>query len=138
VPKILIVDDEPAILELLKLNMEMAGHEVYLAGDGETALARVSTVRPAVVLLDVMMPAIDGWGVLEGIRNDPKAKGTKVIIMSAKVGSRDLSRGFDLGADDYLTKPFDVNDVLERVEAVISWTSEDVAARRRELLGGES
>ena len=134
--KILIVDDEPTILELLKLNLEMAGHEVSLAGDGETAITRVEREHPDLVLLDVMMPAMDGWGVLSAIRNGNFGQ-PKVIILSAKVSSRDLSHGFELGADDYLTKPFDVNQVTERIDEVLAWSADDVADRRRQLLGGD-
>lgn len=132
--KILAVDDEPAILQMLKLNLEMAGHEVHLAGDGSTALARIQQEAPDLVLLDVMMPTLDGWQVLEGVQEMQLPKSPRVILVTAKASDSDLSRGLKLGADEYVSKPFELDDLLEIVEEVLARSDSDAAARRRQLI----
>lgn len=116
-PKILIVDDEPDILLMLRVNLEAEGFVTLLAGDGETALRRIVEERPDVVLLDVMMPVIDGWGVLERLAlMDPRPR---VILLTAKSSDRDLSKARELGADEYITKPFDPDMLLRTIESVM-------------------
>lgn len=116
-PKILIVDDEPDILLMLRVNLEAEGFVTLLAGDGETALRRITEERPDIVLLDVMMPVIDGWGVLERLAvTDPRPR---VILLTAKSSDRDLSKARELGADEYITKPFDPDLLLRTIEAVM-------------------
>lgn len=115
-PRVLIVDDEPDILLMLRMNLEAEGHETLLAGDGETALRRIGEERPDVVLLDVMMPVLDGWGVLEQLalmQDRPR-----VIVLSAKSTERDIHRAWELGADEYVTKPFDPDDLMETIVRV--------------------
>lgn len=116
-PRILIVDDEPDILLMLRVNLEAEGYSTLLAGDGETALRRIAEERPDVVLLDVMMPVVDGWGVLERLAlSDPRPR---VILLTAKSSNRDLSKARELGADEYVTKPFDPDVLLDTIEAVL-------------------
>lgn len=116
-PRILIVDDEPDILLMLRVNLEAEGFVTLLAGDGETALRRIVEERPDVVLLDVMMPVIDGWGVLERLAvMDPRPR---VILLTAKSSDRDLSKARELGADEYITKPFDPDMLLRTIESVM-------------------
>lgn len=116
-PKILIVDDEPDILLMLRINLEAEGYETALAADGETAVRRIDDDFPDVVLLDVMMPVMDGWSVLETLST--RAVSPRVIVLSAKTASRDIRRALDLGAADYLTKPFEPETLLATIERVL-------------------
>ncbi|MBX7159713.1 MAG: response regulator [Acidimicrobiia bacterium] len=116
-PRVLIVDDEPDILLMLRVNLEAEGYSTLLAGDGETALRRIAEERPDLVLLDVMMPVVDGWGVLERLAlMDPRPR---VILLTAKASTRDLSKARELGADEYVTKPFDPDALLGTIEKVL-------------------
>lgn len=113
---ILVVEDEAPIALLLKVYLEKAGYLVHLAGDGEEASARFPEVKPALVLLDLMLPRKDGWAVLEEIR---KQSSCPVIILTARGAVRDRLYGFEQGADDYIPKPFDPEEVVARVRAVL-------------------
>ena len=132
--KILVVDDEPAILQMLKMNLEMEGHEAILAGDGETAIRRIESEHPDIVLLDIMMPALDGWQVLQRLQEMSLGKPPKVLVVTAKGGERDISKAFDLGAVDFVPKPFDVEDLLDRVKVVLVRTEIETEERRRQLI----
>lgn len=115
--KVLIVDDEPDILLMLRINLEAEGYETLLAGDGETAVQRIIDDKPDAVLLDVMMPLLDGWGVLEQVTG--QAHPPVVLVVSAKSGEADRLRARSLGAEDYITKPFDPDDITKRVEVAL-------------------
>lgn len=130
------MDDEPTILELLQMRLEMEGHEISSAGDGDSAITAISEHQPDAVLLDLMMPGVDGWAVLKAIKGDDRSKDTKVIILSAKASGEDVERSFQLGADDYLTKPFDLDRISERIQEVIDRSPEQAEARRRQILEG--
>lgn len=132
--RILVVDDEPALLRLLKMNLEMEGHEPFLAGDGETAMARIESEQPDVVLLDVMMPALDGWQVLQRLSESSMAKKPKVIVVTAKVGDRNVAKAFELGAADFIPKPFDLNELIERIDVVLGRSEEEAETRRMQLI----
>ncbi len=132
--KILVVDDEPAILQMLKMNLEMEGHEAILAGDGETAIKRIEVEQPDIVLLDIMMPALDGWQVLQRLQEMSLSRPPKVLVVTAKGGERDISKAFELGAADYVPKPFDMEDLLERVKKVLARTETETQERRRQLI----
>lgn len=114
--KILIVDDDKNISELLRLYLVKEGYETILAFDGEEALAVFGEERPDLVLLDVMMPKLDGWQVCREIR---RSSSVPVIMLTAKGETFDKVVGFDLGADDYIVKPFDAKEVLMRIKAVL-------------------
>jgi DNA-binding response OmpR family regulator len=130
--RVLIVDDEPDILLMLRVNLEAEGYETSLAGDGETALRRIDEERPDAVLLDVMMPVMDGWGVLARLASaDPRPR---ILVLSAKSGDRDLARAYELGADQYVTKPFDPDDLIATLEELLGLDLSDLAERRRALL----
>lgn len=129
--KILIADDEPDILLMLRLTMEAGGHDPLLAGDGETALRRIREERPDIVLLDVMMPVLDGWGVLEALA--ATAIRPHIIVITAKSNDRDLVRARDLGADEYVTKPFDPSDLMATIERVCASPSEKESRATDEL-----
>jgi two-component system, OmpR family, alkaline phosphatase synthesis response regulator PhoP len=127
--RVLIVDDEPDILLMLRVNLEGEGFSTALAGDGETALRRIEEERPDVVLLDVMMPVMDGWGVLAGLhRLDPRPR---ILVLSAKSGARDMAKAYELGADEYVTKPFDPDELIRSIEMLLSMDLLALDARRR-------
>ncbi|MDQ3293585.1 MAG: response regulator [Actinomycetota bacterium] len=115
---VLVVDDEPDILLLHRLNLEAAGHRVVLAADGVTALERIDEEHPDCVVLDVMMPVLDGWGVLELLQGT--ASPPPVLVVSAKSAPADVARARDLGAADFLAKPFDGDDLLAKVAALLA------------------
>lgn len=113
--KVLVVEDDIAIRELMAINLEMAGHEVLQAGDGEMAADQIESKHPDIILLDVMLPKCDGFGLIGKI----KGKGIPVIFVTAKDSVADRVKGLKLGADDYITKPFESIELLARVEAVL-------------------
>jgi DNA-binding response OmpR family regulator len=127
-PKVLIVDDEPDILLMLRINLDAEGYQTALAADGETALRRIDDETPDVVLLDVMMPVMDGWSVLETLSS--RADSPRVIVLSAKTASRDVRRALDLGAAEYLTKPFEPENLLATVQRVLVSTDDELSASR--------
>ncbi|MGI6030361.1 MAG: response regulator transcription factor [Eubacteriales bacterium] len=114
--KVLICDDDANIAELLRLYMEKDGYEVSVAGDGMTALRTFDNFHPDIVLLDVMMPGMDGWQVCREIRSRGNVP---VIMITAKGETFDKVLGLELGADDYIVKPFDMKEVQARVKAVL-------------------
>ncbi len=114
--KILIVEDEQNIAELLRLYLEREGLETVIANDGERGVAEFERVRPDLVLLDIMLPGLDGWGVLRKIRAQAD---TPVIMLTAKGETFDKVTGLEMGADDYITKPFDMKEVVARIRAVL-------------------
>jgi adenylate cyclase len=116
---ILVIDDDPVIQKLLSVNFELEGYRVVAAGDGPDGLKRATTDTPALILLDVMMPRMDGVEVVRRLKADDSTKDIPVILLSAKAQSTDISSGLDAGADDYITKPFDPLELLDKVAALI-------------------
>ena len=114
--RILVVDDEKNICELLRLYLEKEGYEVELAHDGEQAVQSVKNRKPALVLLDIMMPRMDGWEACRAIR---ELCDVPIIMLTAKGETFDKVMGLDLGADDYVVKPFDTKEVVARIKAVL-------------------
>jgi len=117
--RILVVDDDPDILQFVRLNLELDGFEVDLAGGGREALERAAEAPPDLMLLDVMMPEIDGLSVLRRLRSDPGTSSIPVIVLTARSLAEDRVKGLDLGADDYITKPFDLEELIARVRTVL-------------------
>ena len=113
---VLIVEDDRNIAELLQMYLEKEGYAVTIAGDGGQGLSKFRAIKPDLVLLDVMMPVMDGWGVCKAIRAESK---TPVIMLTAKGETDDKVTGLRTGADDYITKPFEMKEVLARIEAVL-------------------
>lgn len=130
--RVLIVDDEPDILLMLRVNLEADGFETALAADGETALQRVAEERFDLMLLDVMMPVMDGWGVLEGLAQVPSPP--RVIVVTAKSSERDVARAIESGAVDYLTKPFSPAELGALVQKVVGLSPEALDAHRQARL----
>ncbi len=119
--KILVVDDEKNICELLRLYLEKEGYEVLMAHDGEQAVQAVKEHAPALVLLDIMMPNMDGWEACREIRG---FSGVPIIMLTAKGETFDKVMGLDLGADDYVVKPFETKEVIARIKAVLRRSSD--------------
>ncbi len=119
--RILVVDDEPNITELVSMALRYEGFEVEVAGDGRTAVARAASFRPHLMVLDVMLPDIDGFGVLKRIRADGQP--LSVVFLTARDATEDKINGLTLGGDDYVTKPFSVEELVARVRAVLRRTN---------------
>lgn len=119
--KILIVEDEKPLVKLLKYNLEKEGYRVVSANDGETGLAAVPKEKPDLILLDVMLPKIDGFEFCKVLRKQFK---TPILMLTAKKEEFDRVLGLELGADDYVTKPFSVREILARVKAVLRRTTD--------------
>ena len=118
--KILIVDDEPNIVMTLEYTFKKSNYEVFIARDGQEALDILKTNFPDVIILDIMMPMVDGFATLEQIRKDANLQHTKVLFLSAKNKESDIEKGLALGADAYMTKPFSIKKVVEQVEELLS------------------
>ena len=116
---VLIVEDDKNIRELLQMYLEKEGYAVTIAGDGGQGLTKFRTIKPDLVLLDVMMPVMDGWAVCRAIRAESQ---TPIIMLTAKGELDDKVAGLKSGADDYVTKPFEMREVLARIEAVLRRT----------------
>ncbi|MFP9118075.1 response regulator transcription factor [Flavobacterium sp. RNTU_13] len=118
--KILIVDDEPNIVMSLEYTFKKSNFEVYIARDGQEALEILKTECPDVIILDVMMPLVDGYATLEQIKKDERLAACKVIFLSAKNKESDIEKGLSLGADLYMTKPFSIKKLVEQVNSLIA------------------
>lgn len=118
--KILIVDDEPNIVISLEFLMEQSGYEVAIARNGEEALEKIAAFEPDLVLLDIMLPLLNGFEVCQRIRENPQWNRTKVIMLSAKGREIDVSKGIALGADAYVTKPFSTKDLIAQVQRLLA------------------
>ena len=116
---ILVVDDDPDIARFVEVNLRSAGYDVSVAGDGEEALERAADLRPDLVLLDVMMPRLDGFEVAQRLRKNPQTANTSIIMLTAKALSSDKVTGLQSGADDYIIKPFDPIELLARVKGTL-------------------
>lgn len=118
-PRILVVDDEPDVLELVEFNLRKAGFDVLLAEDGEAALRRIEAEQPDAVVLDLMLPGVDGLEVCKLLRRDPATANLPVLMLTAKATEVDRVLGLELGAQDYLTKPFSPRELVLRVKNLL-------------------
>jgi len=116
--KILAVDDERHIVRLVQVNLERAGYEVVTAFDGKDALEKVASEQPDLVVLDVMMPYMDGFEVLQNLRKNPNTRELPVIMLTAKAQDADVFRGWQSGVDCYLTKPFNPMELISFVKRI--------------------
>jgi len=117
---VLIVDDESYIVTSLSYVMKNAGFEVDSAGDGEEALEKVKAKAPDLVILDIMMPKLDGFEVCKQIRSNPDWNSVRIIMLTAKGRDSEREKGLELGADDYLTKPLSTRDILQRAKDMLA------------------
>ncbi len=117
---VLVVEDDPDVRELIARKLAQAGFEVHTRQDGQAGLEATSEVAPDIVLLDVMMPRLDGIEVCRRMRAEPSTASVPVIMLTAKAQEADVDRGFGVGADDYIIKPFSPRELLNRVQAVLA------------------
>jgi DNA-binding response OmpR family regulator len=116
--KVLIVDDEPSILMSLEYLMKKEGYHVHIARDGSEALEIIQREIPDILLLDIMMPNVDGYEVCKFVKNTPAYQHAKVVFLSAKSKEIDMQKGYDLGADLYIPKPFSTRELIKRINAL--------------------
>lgn len=117
--KILVVEDEPSLQKLLEYQLKRIGHEIVVAPDGRQALALVKSDRPDLVLLDVMLPVMGGFQVLKAMQEDRSTSDIPVIMLSAKGQQHDIAAGIEKGVFDYITKPFNIPNLTERINAAL-------------------
>ena len=111
--RILVVDDDPHISELVYVNLDAAGYEVTRAGNGHEAIDCIAVAHPDLIVMDVMMPEMDGWELCKAIRDDPECRDIRIVMLTARTTDRDMMIGKGVfGVDEYLTKPFDVTALL--------------------------
>ncbi|HMJ00169.1 MAG TPA: response regulator [Gaiellaceae bacterium] len=116
---VLIADDDEDILELLSFRLERAGYEIVQARNGDEALRLALDLHPALAVLDVMMPGLDGFEVTRELRRNAATSATPVILLTARAQATDIARGMAAGADDYVRKPFDARDLADRVDRLL-------------------
>jgi two-component system, OmpR family, response regulator RpaA len=134
-PRILVIDDDAAIAELVAINLEMAGYEVTQAEDGIKGQALAVQLLPDLIVLDLMLPRVDGFTVCQRLRRDERTADIPVLMLTALSQTQDKVEGFNSGADDYLTKPFEVEEMLARVRALLRRTDRiPQAAKHSEIL----
>src|SRR5258708_2051 len=127
---ILVIDDEKDLIELVRYNLEKEGFDVIAATDGQSGIEVVKKHRPDLVVLDLMMPGLDGLQVCQQLRADPRAGRIPVIMLTARATEADRIVGLELGADDYITKPFSPREVLARIKAVLRRSSPAADSRQ--------
>ena len=110
---ILVVDDEPQVVWVLQFSLEAEGYQTFAANNGVEALSEISEHRPTMMVLDIMMPTMDGWSVLEAMTELPREERPRVVVVSALASLRDRAKAAELGADAYVPKPFNVDELLE-------------------------
>lgn len=128
--KVLIVEDDENIAQLLKLYLEKDGFTVLTAGDGAAGLSANKSFQPDLVLLDIMLPIMNGWAVCRSIRSESKVP---IIMLTAKEETEDKVQGLELGADDYITKPFEIKELIARIHAVLRRYSGETAVKEKKL-----
>ncbi len=119
-PKVLVIDDDPVIVQLLRVNFEIEGFEVVSAADGKEGFERAQAERPDLVLSDIMMPRTDGLQLLAQLKAHAATRHLPVILLSAKAQNAEVQQGLEAGAEDYVTKPFDPLELIDRVNAVLA------------------
>jgi DNA-binding response OmpR family regulator len=117
--RVLVVDDEIYILQILEFSLEVEGFEVITAQNGEEALESAQRDEPDLIVLDIMMPKMDGYEACRQLKSDPRTRDIPIILLSAKGRSIDQELGFEAGAEDYITKPFSPRKLIERIKAIL-------------------
>jgi two-component system phosphate regulon response regulator PhoB len=134
--KILVADDEPDALELIEINLRTAGYEVLVAADGRDALQKARAAMPDLILLDIMLPEMDGLEVCKALRRDATTSSLPIIMLTARTAEIDRVLGLELGADDYITKPFSPRELILRVKNVLKRAGAEPAGGELIQLGG--
>jgi len=129
--KILVVDDDPTMVKLINVNLKLNNYSVVEATSGEQALEVVDSEGLDLVVLDIMMPGVDGWEVLKRIRSNPETQEMPVILVTAKTQDSDVIRGWELGADEYVIKPFNPLLLVEVIKMVLDRSYEERLERRK-------
>ena len=130
--RILVADDDPVIVRLLEVNFRLEGYQVETASHGEETIRKAREADPALILLDVMMPGVDGWEVCRRLKDDPATAGIPIVFLSARAQDEDRKRGLDLGVADYVTKPFDPGDLVALVARLIADHDDETAEPTRQ------
>jgi two-component system alkaline phosphatase synthesis response regulator PhoP len=134
--RVLVIDDEPDILLLCRVNLEHAGHEVIEATDGESGLALVREQRPDAVVLDLMLPTIDGFDVLRTLELERAIVDVPIVVLTAKAGELDRRTSLEIGADEFIPKPFSPESLLDVLDELMALTPGDRAAKREARFSG--
>jgi len=133
--KVLVVEDEQPVRKLIDINLRLENYEVITAGDGHEALQQICEGDPDLIILDIMLPGMDGWEVLRRLRQDEKHQDTPVVVLTALVQDADIIQGWQLGADEYITKPFSPVALVKTVQMVLDRTPDERRSRReREIV----
>ena len=132
--KVLVIDDEPGIIEIVEANLEGDGFEVISASNGKEGLAKIKSERPELVVLDVMMPEMDGWEVLRRVEQDDEIAGLPVIMLTAKAADEDYIHGLEEGAVEYITKPFYPQELVNRIKITLMVLNPRMRDERRRNL----
>lgn len=136
-PQVLVVDDEPDLLELARYNLTQIGYDVACVASGEEALAHVRSHQPDLVILDLLLPGVDGWEVCKILKRDPRTATIPIMMLTARSEEADMVTGLELGADDYLTKPFSPRVLLARVKAALRRRQSEQAAEQSAISRGD-
>lgn len=132
--RVLVVDDEPDVLLLCRVNLQHAGHDVLEAGDGEHGVALAVNELPDAIVLDLMLPAMDGYGVLAALRSDERTRAIPVLVLTAKAQREDRVRCWEEGAAEYMTKPFSPTVLTSALEQLLAMSPEQRVERREAML----
>jgi len=137
-PRVLVVEDERDVADLIRYNLAKEGYDVQLVGNGDDALKLARESRPEVILLDIMVPQLNGWEVCRRLKQDPETRAISVIMVTGRVEEGDKVLGFEMGADDYVTKPFSPRELVARVRAVARrGKNVEAADRKHHLKAGD-
>jgi DNA-binding response OmpR family regulator len=132
--KVLVIDDEPGIIEIVEANLEGDGFSVISASNGKEGLEKIKSEKPELVVLDVMMPEMDGWEVLRRVEQDPDTAGLPVIMLTAKAADEDYIHGLEEGAVEYITKPFYPQELVNRIKITLMVLNPRMRDERRRNL----
>jgi len=134
-PRILVIDDDPAICELVSINLEMAGYTIEAVNDGVKGQALTVQLQPDLIMLDLMLPRVDGFTICQRLRRDERTSDIPILMLTALGETQNKVEGFNSGADDYLTKPFELEEMLARVRALLRRSDRiPKAAKHSEIL----
>jgi two-component system, OmpR family, alkaline phosphatase synthesis response regulator PhoP len=136
--RVLVVEDERDVAELIRYNLAKEGYDVVLVANGAEALQRAQETKPEVILLDIMVPQLNGWEICRRLKQDPQTRAIPVIMVTGRVEEGDKVLGFEMGADDYVTKPFSPRELVARIRAVVRrGKTADAAERKQHLTAGD-